>query len=113
MRLTELNPMFRRVYRNFDPRTGGEPTDTYEVSFSCPTCGPPCRVAIKVGPTMDAAEHRWQATPPEPPPDGSWMNVISLQPSINNTTAGHGPRRPPCTFHGHITSGEVSPAPGG
>jgi hypothetical protein len=103
--LSSLRPIYRRVYKNFDPRTGGEPTDEFELSFSCPKCGPPTRIAITVGPNMDAARRVWQVSPTEP--FVGWVDVITVSPSIDYSTAGHGKHRPPCPFHGHIVNGKV------
>lgn len=103
--LSELNPIYRRIYKDFDPSTGGTATDEYELSFRCPVCGPPTRVSIKVGPSMDAARRVWQVTPSEP--FMGWADAMSVQPSIDYSTSGHGKHRPPCTFHGHIVNGKV------
>lgn len=108
MKLMDLNPQWSMVYRDFTPETGGIPTDDYNMSFRCPTCGPPGIVHVKIGPRHpDAADHRWQATPM--PPDGpDWPSRLTLVPSINNIGVGHGPRHPGCSFHGTISCGEVN-----
>ncbi len=107
-RLMNLNPQFRAVHKNFTPETGGEPTGIFELSFTCPVCGPPTRCSIKVGPVLDEAAHIWSGTPM--PPDGAtWPDRLTVSPSIGWETVGHGRHRPPCTWHGHIINGEVLP----
>lgn len=105
MALSSLNPLWRRVFMNFTPETGGDPTDEFELTFRCPVCGPPAIIAIKVGPSMDAARHVWQIVPAEP--FLGWADEVTIQPSIDNTRCGHGPRRPPCAFHGSVVNGKV------
>lgn len=103
--LSELKPVYRRIFKDFTPETGGVPTDEFELSFTCPVCGPPSRIVIKVGPVLDVPRHVWQATPAEP--FIGWVDVMTVSPSIGWETVGHGKRRPPCTFHGHIINGKV------
>ena len=107
--LSDLNPTFRRVHADFTPETGGVATDEFDLTFRCPSCGPPAVIAIRVGPNMkDAPPHRvWQAMPPFPGHVDEWAKVLTLAPSIDHTGAGHGKRRPVCSFHGHISNGKV------
>ena len=105
-RLMDLKPLFRRIYRDFTPKTGGIPTDDFELSVHCPTCGPPCRICIRVGQSQDQQMLRWQGSPL--PPDGEdWPDRVTISPSIDWTPSGHGKHRPPCAFHGHIVNGEI------
>jgi hypothetical protein len=103
--LSSLKPIYRRIYKDFDPRTGGTPTDEFELSFTCPVCGPPSRIAINIGPSLDTGRHIWQVTPAEP--FMGWADVMTVSPSIGWENVGHGKHRPPCTFHGHIIAGKV------
>lgn len=108
MRLSSLSPQWWTIYRDFTPETGGVATDRSQLVFVCPRCGPPHRVTIYVGPTMDFETRTWQATPLPDAPD--WPERVTIVPSINYTVAGHGPKHPHCTFHGSIINGEVLPA---
>ena len=107
--LKDFRPEWRAEYRDrhLTPDNGGFPTGRYDLSFVCPACGPPGIVCIKIGPSVDAASHCWEA---HPMPDGAdWPSRVTITPSINNTTVGHGPRRPPCTFHATIVGGRILP----
>lgn len=102
----DLAPLWGRVYRDFDPRTGGTPTPNHRLTFICPACGPPFVVSVVVGPVADQLSRVWKATPAEP--DGAtWPDRLTLEPSIGNETAGHGPRRPHCALHGNVVNGVV------
>ena len=105
--LRYLNPVFRGIYVNFTPETGGDQTDEYELTFRCPVCGPPMSVVIKIGPSIDQSRNVWQVTPPAPSAAYYWPDLMTISPSIGNESAGHGKHRPPCTFHGHIINGRV------
>lgn len=103
--LSSLNPNYRRIHKDFTPETGGVPTDEFDLTFQCPACGPPKIIAIKIGPAMDAARNVWQVTPAVP--FMGWVDVMTVQPSIDQSSVGHGKHRSPCTFHGHIVDGKV------
>lgn len=103
--LSALKPIYRRIYKDFDPRTGGIPTEDFNLSFTCPACGSPARISINIGPAIKQAEHVWQVTPSEP--FIGWVDVMTVSPSIGWETVGHGKHRPPCPFHGHIVNGKV------
>ncbi len=107
MRLSDLRPEFRRVFRDFDPHTGGIPTDEFDLRFVCPACGSPKVVSIRIGPAADFARRVWQVTPPAPMVSGGWPDVMTISPSINNTTSGHR-LAGDCPWHGNITNGEVT-----
>jgi hypothetical protein len=108
VRLSELNPEWRAVYKDhhLTPDNGGTPTGEFTLVFRCPTCGPPFAVIVKFGPhPPDQAASRWQANIM---PDGpTWPDRITLTPSIDNTRAGHGRKHPTCSFHGSIVNGEI------
>ncbi len=103
----ELSPEWRQCVRDFTPETGGILIDEYDLTFTCPACGPPFRVSIKLGLGLqDEKTHRWQANIL---PDGaSWPDRLTLIPSIDNTrSGGHGRKHPTCLFHGSIVKGEI------
>jgi hypothetical protein len=97
MKLSELNPIYRK---NSD-------RDEYSLQFDCPVCGNPYRILIIVGLTMrESKECRvWKVSHLPDGPD--WVNTVTITPSINNTTAGHGRKHPTCGFHGTIVNGEI------
>ncbi len=110
--LSELHPIWRRVHKDFTPETGGVPTDHWNLTFQCPACGPPYKIAIEIGPEMQSGPPRvWEAYPPVMPSNvDEWARVLTLSPSINHTEAGHGKRHPHCTFHGSIIAGKIIPS---
>ena len=79
------------------------------LNFDCPTCGAPYRCEIlvhAVGPKI---------TPYPPTPHPHWNVVfgasnewdsVTVSPSINYTTAGHGKKKT-CEWHGHVIDGNV------
>jgi hypothetical protein len=106
MRLMDLSPRWRAEYRDRELTLdrGGIATGNYDLDFTCPTCGPPYRIIIKIGATADSAVPRWMASPMPGGPD--WPERVTITPSIDNSKAGHG-RNSVCRFHGHITLGEI------
>lgn len=108
IRLSDLKPTWRRIYRDHDLTAdkGGFPTDDYQLTFVCPRCGSPRVVSIRIGAAADAGLHRWAARPMPDGPD--WPARVTISPSIDNTTAGHGEGRA-CAFHSNIINGEVIP----
>lgn len=111
IRLSSQNPVLKRLYRDHHLTTNnsGFPTENYELSFDCPRCSDGARVMIKVGPHMDASQRIWGSNllPAMDSWTVDWATYLSLTPSINYTSSGHGPNRPPCTFHGSIVNGVI------
>jgi hypothetical protein len=77
---------------------------THQLSFNCPTCGPPYKILVNVVLGNDLSKR----------PDAAWLltfgnptdwNSASVVPSIVNHNHG---RKKKCSFHGTITSGEVT-----
>lgn len=92
MRLADLNPSCVA-----GPVVQGLGTAT--LSFDCPRCGPPNRIAILVGDTMQV-DRVWKMTMPT---NGD-LTLITVGPSINNH---YHARMVPCGWHGSIVNGEI------
>lgn len=94
MKLSALNPM------RWNPDEKGE----FDLKFDCPYCGKPYQVWIKCS-VKSAANGVWQVSSL---PDGvGWEDTVTITPSINYTTCGHGRKKPNCSFHGTIINGEI------
>lgn len=115
-----MNPEFCRHYRDrrLTPDNGGFPTDRYALSFICPSCGPPHRVMIDIGPERLESPRTWQAShlPMSAqvymlPSPNNWLDRVTITPSIDNTKAGHGRKHPTCSFHAYVVNGEVVMTP--
>jgi hypothetical protein len=91
VKFSALNPRIRQY--------GASPIS---LTFDCPRCGPPYTVNVpiilngqRVGPDIPM----WALTAPDPP-NFSW-DAVTITPSIDITTCGHG-RKKPCNWHGNI-----------
>lgn len=108
MRFAELNPQWWIEYRDREltPDHGGIPTGNYDLRFTCPACGAPHVITIKIGPSICENPRRWRA---DPMPGGAdWPERVTITPSIDNTKSGHGRKHPSCSFHGNIVLGVVN-----
>lgn len=92
MELAELSPSCVS-----GPVVNGHGTAT--LSFNCPRCGPPHRIAILVGDTVQA-NRVWKMSVPR---NGN-LTLVTVEPSINNH---YHARMKPCGWHGSIINGEV------
>lgn len=92
MRLAELNPTCVS-----GPMVNGHGTAT--LSFDCPRCGAPHRIAILVGNVIQA-DTIWKMNVPS----GGDLTLVTVQPSINNH---YHAKMKPCGWHGSIINGEV------
>ena len=76
------------------------------LSFDCPTCGPPYRIAVNTieGSPPDQTQALWSIS------FGDTQDIresLTIVPSINNhRPMGHG-RKKSCSWHGNITNGIV------
>jgi hypothetical protein len=107
-RLLDLSPEFSQHYVDHDktPDKGGIPIDEYTLKFTCPSCGPPYQILIKIGKEKNEAKSIWQCSPM--PNASGWMESVTIVPSINNTkSGGHGRKHPTCNFHGSIIGGKI------
>lgn len=111
MRLCDLRPEWYEIARDFTPETGGVPTGNFSLSFICPSCGPPYRVHINLtsGPADEPKRFWHMSEAPTSENYPHWPERVTIQPSINNTVAGHGRKHPTCGFHGSVTDGYISP----
>ena len=112
LRLSSLKPEGSRYYRDREKTAdlGGFPTNEYDLSFVCPACGFPFVIGIRVGPEVKDKPVRCWRYNIEPYSTSDWMERFTLQPSIDNTKAGHGRKHPNCGFHGSIVNGEIVPS---
>lgn len=79
------------------------PTGDWWLSFRCP-CGRKHSVSISVGLEKRDDPRRWKVDPiPVDPVDPNWFDVVTVTPSINNTTTSTPGRE--CTFHASIVEG--------
>ena len=105
MKLSELNPRWGAMVDNFTPETGGVPNGSFQLSFDCPTCGPPSQIMIRIGSVVDFSLAQWKFNVA---PNGiEWTDHLTIEPSIDNSNGNHGRKHPTCSFHGSIIDGDV------
>ena len=109
IRFSDLQPEARRYYRDREQTAdrGGFPTNEYDLSFVCPVCGIPYIIIIRIGPEIKKSPTNCWRYNIEPYSTPDWIGKFTIQPSINNTKAGHGRKHPNCGFHGSIVKGEI------
>lgn len=104
MKLTELKPKWVGI----NGVEHGETTNIrFGLSFLCPCCREK-RVAVFFKPSIDPGNWAWKVQWRLPEPTnrfwdrtGETFETITLTPSVGFDGSGH--------WHGHITSGEVTP----
>jgi hypothetical protein len=108
-RLSDLKPEWYEIMRDFTPETGGFPTGNFSLSFTCPSCGPPYQIIINLtqGPADEPKRFWHMNVAPSAENYPHWPDLLTVAPSINNTTAGHGRKHPTCNFHGVIAEGII------